>query len=568
MGLPKRLFINGILILLVGGCGVGSGDTAPVTPVVPVAAYQFAQLSHIVHMGQSLGSGDDAFPLVTTADTGFGNFQFTRGVHTWREQDTAYGQSPQLRPDSDFSLVPIIAGEPATSTGETIASGLVDTLKASISPAIDTRFLFSFSGTGSKRLRDLDKDHDDTTDPRSGRQTPGGFYKTSIDDVRRAKAQATARGWSYEVTAITWMQGEKNNDLRLSDWTTPLDRQSFLTAYSDDLIALKNEWNTDIRAITGQSKRIPLFSYQTWGAISGQAQLLASDKDPEIFVVSPTYYMNSAENSVNPLNGLWGNWIHLNGDSERWLGAQFAKVIKRVLVDHESWKPLRPLKAWASSDRRTVYVQYTVPRKPIVIDNDFLPAAPGAGLFIRGGPTVTAATVYSADTIALSLASPLPTGTFNVEYASEHGNSVALTMPGPILSSGAGTAWPNGQPSFEVVFQGDIRQQLAVILTRGVFYLMNDPSAPNYTTGTIRSVTLDSNGNTVLSGETRELRNGVAFQAGQSTKVLLTVPYGNVRDSDPEVSTYRFSTGPRVGQNYPLWNWSVGFQGLTVSNSN
>lgn len=571
MGIPKRLFINGIFVLLVGGCGGGGGGTDLVSPVVPVAppvAYQFAQLSHIVHMGQSLGSGDDAFPLVTTADTGFGNFQFTRGVHTWREQDTAYGQSPQLRPDSDFSLVPIIAGERATSTGETIASGLVDTLKASISPSIDTRFLFSFSGIGSKRLRDLDKDHDDTTDPRSGRQTPGGFYKTSIDDVRRAKAQATARGWSYEVTAITWMQGEKNNDLRLSDWTTPLDRQSFLTAYSDDLIALKNEWNTDIRAITGQSKRIPLFSYQTWGAISGQAQLLASDKDPEIYVVSPTYYMNSAENSVNPLNGLWGNWIHLNGDSERWLGAQFAKVIKRVLVDHENWKPLRPLKAWASSDRRTVYVQYSVPRKPIVIDNDFLPAAVGAGLFIRGGPNVTAATVYSPDTIALSLASALPVGVFNVEYASEHGNSVALTMPGPILSSGAGAAWPNGQPSFEVVFQGDIRQQLAVILTRGVFYLMNDPNAPNYTTGTVRSVTLDSNGNTVLSGETRELRNGVAFQAGQSTKVLLTVPYGNVRDSDPEVSSYRFSTGPRSGQIYPLWNWSVGFEDLTIADSN
>lgn len=536
------------------------------------------KLAHIIGSGQSLGSGDDAFPLVTLKDTGYGNFQFSRGVHTWREQDTTYGQSPWLRPDSDFNLVPIVAGERATSTGETIASGLVDTLKTTIDKTIDTRFLFSFSGIGSKRLRDLDKDHDDTTDPRSGRQTPGGFYKTSIDDVRRAKAQADSRKWSYEVTALTWMQGEKNNDLRLSDWTTSLDRFSFLTAYSDDLIALKNEWNKDIKAITGQVKRISLFSYQTGaGKIegtlismfnTGQAQLLASDKDSEIYIVSPTYYMYSAENSINPFNGMWGNWIHLNGDSERWLGIQFAKVIKRVLVDGEKWKPLRPIKAWASSDRRTVYVQYTVPRKPIVIDNDFLPESPGAGLFIRGGPTVTAAAVYSPDTIALTLGSALPVEAFYVEYASEHGNSVALTMPSQILSSGAGAVWPNGQPSFEVVFQGNIQQQLAVILTRGVFYLMNDPNAPNFTTGTIRSVSLDANGNTVLRGEARELRNGVAFQAGQNTKVFLTFPYGNVRDSDPEVSIYRFASGPRFGQSYPLWNWSVGFQDLIISISN
>lgn len=150
---PWHLGISGIWVLFAVSCCGGSSGTAPVVPAAPVAIYEIAQLSHIIHMGQSLGSGDDAFPLVTTSDTGFGNFQFARGVHTWREQDTAYGQSPQLRPDSDFALVPIIAGERATSTGETMASGLVDTFKASINPAIDTRFLFSFSGVGSKRLR-------------------------------------------------------------------------------------------------------------------------------------------------------------------------------------------------------------------------------------------------------------------------------------------------------------------------------------------------------------------------------------------------------------------------------
>jgi hypothetical protein len=258
----------------------------------------FPQLSQIILMGQSLGSGDDAFPVVTNKDTHWGNFQFSRGVHTWREQDSDYGQSPWLRPKSDFNLVPIIGGERATSTGETIASGLVDSLKAQLSTKTDAHFLFSFAGQGSKRLRDLDKFHDEATDHRSGRRTPGGYYKTTIDDVRRAYVLAQACHCTYGVVAMTWMQGEKNNDRRLDDWTPPLDRNSFLKAYADELIAYKNNLNSDIMAIDGQKNRIPMFSYQTWGAISGQAQLMASDKDHEIFIVSPTYYMYSAINSI------------------------------------------------------------------------------------------------------------------------------------------------------------------------------------------------------------------------------------------------------------------------------
>lgn len=560
-----KVFLVGVtcavgMTLTACGDGTSGVQNAPPTPA-------FTRLTHIVHMGQSLGSGDDAFPVLTVADTGYGNFQFSRGVHTWRAQEPAFAQAPAARPDSDFNLVPIIAGEPATGTGETIASGLVDQLKMSIGNA-ETRFIFSFAGQGTKRLRQLDKQHDDAKDPRSIRQTAGGYYITSIDDVRRAKSQAAARNWTYSVGAITWMQGEENNDLRINDWSAPLDRASFLDTYANDLIALKNDWNTDIQAITGQKARIPLFTYQTWGAISGQAQLLASDRDPEIIVVSPTYYMTSAINSVNPLSGAWGNWVHLSGDSERWLGAQFAKVIKRAKLDGETWKPVRPLKAWASDDRKTVYVKYSVPRPPLVIDTTFLPAAPGAGLFIRGGPDVTKVDVTAPDTLALTLSSSLSrSGSFFVEYASENGTSVALKVPAPVLSVKPAATWPNGKAGYEVAFAGDFIDQLSTIRRNGVFILQSDPNAPGFASGTIRSVTLDSSGNTVLKGEVGELRNGVNFAVGQMTTLNAIVPFGNVRDSDPEISIYKFANGSRAGQPYPLWNWSVGFEELPISNS-
>jgi hypothetical protein len=541
------------LALALGGCG--GGTDAPSLP----------QLAHILHMGQSLGDGEDAFPVVTVQPNRYGNFQFARGVHTWRIQQPGYCVAPETRPDNEFALAPIIGGEAATSTGETIASGLADSLKLSLDEFANTRFLVSYADTGNKRLRDLDK-HDDTTDPRSLDPTPGGFYRTSIDDVRRAKAQADANGWTYEVSAITWMQGEKNNDLRLDDWDVPLDRAAFLPAYANDLIALKNDLNADILPITKQSHRIPLFSYQTLDAISGQAQLLASDRDPEIYVVSPTYYMFSALNSVNPLYNRWGNFIHLTGDSERWLGAQFAKVIKRVLIDKAPWQPLRPLAAWSSSDGKTVFVRYHVPVSPIVIDTTFMPAAAGAGLFIPGGPEVASVSVFSSDTIALSLQSPLPSaGAFTLEYASEHGITLALSLLGGAVQV---SATPQDDPTtYQVVLAGDIRAQLTATMLHGVFYLQNNPNSSGYTFGPIRHVTLDADGNTVLQGNVSELSNGLTFAVGQPLSITMIWPYGNIRDSDDEPTRYRFVDGPRAGQAYPLWNWSVGFEGLVIGTS-
>jgi hypothetical protein len=521
-------------------------------------------------MGQSLGSGEEAFPVVTTADTGFENYQFRRGVHTWRPSEPDNCANPERRRGNDFALVPIIGGEQATHTGETIASGLVDSLKAARDRPADLHYLFSYAGVGNTRLRDLDKRHDDTTDPRALRPTPGGFYRTSIDDVRRGAAQAAMRGWQFEVGAITWMQGERNEDLRLNDWSEPLPREAFLEAYAEDLIALKNDWNDDIRAITQQSSRIHLFTYQTRGSTTGQAQLLAADTDPEIHLTSPTYYMMSAVNSLNPFSNQWGAIIHITGDSERWLGAQFAKVMKRTLLEQQPWQPLRPLAAWASADRTEVFIRYAVPVPPLVIENDFLPALAGAGLRIVGGPGIAAVAVASADTLALTLDSPLPSGTaFSVDYATVTSSAVALEFPAGARAVRAGRA-SNGEATYEVLIPGDVRDQLRRVLQNGVFYLQ---TASDFTCtsscarGIIRNVTLDASGDTVLQGISSELEGGTSFVAGQSLAVALIWPYGNIRDSDNEPSLYTFATGPRAGQPYPLWNWSVAFEGLPIGPS-
>ncbi|WP_151637737.1 hypothetical protein [Noviherbaspirillum aerium] len=65
-----------------GGAGTGAASGTNVESA-PNAASQarprsddgdFAQLSHIVMMGQSLASGEESFPIPTTHDTGFGPY--------------------------------------------------------------------------------------------------------------------------------------------------------------------------------------------------------------------------------------------------------------------------------------------------------------------------------------------------------------------------------------------------------------------------------------------------------------------------------------------------------------
>jgi hypothetical protein len=203
-------------------------------------------------------------------------------------------------------------------------------------------------------------------------------------------------------------------------------------------------------------------------------------------------------------------------------------------------------------------VQYHVPRKPLMIDQSFQPPFPNYGFTIPGGPNVVAATVTAEDTLALTLDAPLPAGA-TLQYAADTPSSVLFQMPTPILAVREGAAWPNGQASIEIVFTGDQRARFAPLQNSGVFHLRgNDDIA------VVRSIVLDADGNTVLRGEKRELWTGASFKPGQQGTITTVFFGGNVRDSDSEQSLYAFATGPRKGQPYPLWNWSVAFADLPI----
>jgi len=540
-----------------------------------IAQNNFSAINHIVHMGQSLGAGEQSLPVVTGTDPGYGNLMFAMGTHTWSDQ--YFASQPERRAYRHFSFVPLRAQQRG-GEGETIANGMCDHLRIAISKRTGIseapKFLFSYAGQGGRYLRELNKRHDDAKDPRAGaRRSNGGYYQTSIDDVRRAKYVADSLGLSYSVLAVTWMQGEANGTGKLNRWGSSLSRPDFLEAYQKDLIDIKNDYQEDIRAITDQKQNPSFFTYQTAGNMSGIAQWNVCNEEDDMFMIGPTYMLPNAENSYYKTGKQWrtGDGIHLTADGERWLGEQFGKVIKRVVADGQNWKPLQPENATFSRNEKTILVDFHVPVGSIVIDTSFLPPQ-GKGLgfdvYDDEGRRYDVDKVKIVSSTALRITLKVKPGEERKLFLQYGQHSYVYDVSRPISNIRFKDEGDTRGQQLELIFEGDLLNEFAPLMQEGVFYVSNRVAHDSLSTNVIvRQVYVNQEGNTVLSGFTKDLRKGVPFLEGQRCYVMRRYAYGNVRDQDDEQSVYTFedpSYGTRHGQPYPLWNWCVGFTDFPI----
>lgn len=536
-----------------------------------LAADPAPTLSGIWLMGQSLCDGSESLPVVTTADTGWGNLMFQHGVRTWLANENS--ATPEKRAAELFALVPLRA-QANGGLGETVANGLADHLKAAFLGAKKSgapHYLVACAGQGGRQIQELSS-ADLSTDERTpeSRRNGGGYYKTSLDDARRAKEQAKAMGAKFEVKALYWMQGEGNGGptggIMPTRWDAEIPRKQGLAWYRDQLMAYRKQWSADLGAITGQRGELPMFTYQTLGP-AGDAQLMAADADALIYLVGPHYAVPSAINS-RTTQGRHGDPIHLAADGERWWGEQVGKVMHRVLHQNEDWQPLRPRRAKLDAVREAVVVEFTVPRPPLVIDTGFLArqeiATEGgftslAGFQVRGSMgqtlTLTSIEVDSPGSLRIRFAKALPAAE-NCRVSYGHPFASALGTIAALLKTAAGDE--------ELVLTRSFAQELKPLTHEGAFLVTNTTGAN--TRVPIRSVR-EENGVTVLRYEPRELRNGTPFAVGQPVVAQRSFSYGNLRDSDPERSVHTFADaayGTRAGQPYPLWNWCVLFSDFDV----
>lgn len=172
------------------------------------------------------------------------------------------------------------------------------------------------------------------------------------------------------VEAINWTQGEADKD-------TPEAN------YYAALVALTDDYNTDIKAITGQPQDVLLFTYQTCsqaGAFDkvAQAQLRAAQTDKRIYMANPNYFMDFFDG------------LHYTAISAKWAGGYFALARKRTINDGKPFEPLWPERSAVVGNAIDLYfnksgLQFDTTNMPAQINQGFtVKDAGGAAVAISG----------------------------------------------------------------------------------------------------------------------------------------------------------------------------------------
>lgn len=275
---------------------------------------------------------------------------------------------------------------PNNIAGETPHSGMANTLSwlwKMRGAADDYVSVHSAVGWSGHALVDIDKG--------GGKRA----YPASLAEAHALRALATAQGKSFGYGAIIMTHGE-------SDASTP--------NYGEGLYTLLQDYNADLKPITGQTRDIVMLvsqqSTKATGATGSAVQVLrASEQHPgEIICTGPKYqYQYSPDN------------LHLGAAGYRRLGEKYAEVFDRVVNLGQAWRPLAP--TGAQRNGNVITVAFHVPEPPLVWSQHLEPPhqtlhsewAKGRGFEVAtsGGQAVTIASAEIAgDTVQLTLQNP------------------------------------------------------------------------------------------------------------------------------------------------------------------
>ncbi len=336
------------------GVAVLSSETAQVTEI--------DYINQILSTGQSLSVGVASTPALTTSQP-YNNLMLSGG-------NGGIG--------AGGSFVPLVEG-----SVETISSSMANTITAN-DAGNDFDVAVSLHGVSGYTYSALKKGT--------------GPYTTGMTQVTNAKSAAISLGRTSRVIGVTTIHGETDNFNGVSGAT-----------YQGYLEEWQHDYETDAKAITGQTGTIPLFLDQMSSFMSSYAndatseipiyQLKAAEDNPgEIVLVAPKYYFNYSDRH------------HLTGASSRWLGEYYGKVIKQVMLDHEPWRPLMPDAVTRAGN--IIYADFHVPAGVLAFDTTLVSARTNRGFEYydsTASATISTVEILDADTVKITL-SGTPTG--------------------------------------------------------------------------------------------------------------------------------------------------------------
>lgn len=234
--------------------------------------------------------------------------------------------------------------------------------------------------------------------------TPYNAGKAAVTTIQ---SLAVSAGKTYAERAMLFQHGETDSNISTSQAT-----------YLSGMIALKNNWNTDILAITGQTDRIPMFVAQvafsdTFDTTLGPtlAMLQAAETDSEVFIIAPGY----AFRFIN-------DGLHYKAHDERWIGEYFGKALHRYYIEKRNPGTVRPL-TWTRIDATTIDVAFYVPVPPLVFDLDRVwppDAGLGFAVYDAGGTEVPiqGVRITGPTTVRITTTTSVAAG-YSISYATK-----------------------------------------------------------------------------------------------------------------------------------------------------
>ena len=325
--------------------------------VEAVVAAPVWNYNQVVVYGQSLGAGEEAWPVKTS--TGRPDVlmvgrstrpETTAGKNEWPASDGVFRpavstlQSVEGAMLDDEARLGLRPGDHALGE-DPLVSGMIFARRLflqrlGVKSADDRKFVItnlSLSGTTVEQL---------------SRGAPGQAFERMASVTAAVKKAAEQKGGTHGIAALFWLQGEFN--YAASPWGS-LDKRLYKTR----LTQLYRDFVADLAVGTaGQADPPAMITYQTGGSFtSDEADLSISMAQLELSEENAGWYLATPAYPVTDKGG------HLDANGTRWLGLQLGKVFHTVVAARRKWRPLSPIQAMARG--RTVLVSFYVPCPPL-----------------------------------------------------------------------------------------------------------------------------------------------------------------------------------------------------------
>ena len=200
------------------------------------AQYTLTDINHIIGYGQSLSLGS-VDTCVATKTQKYNSIMFSKELRTIDYTVADF---------SSVTFVPMVerVWVNHVNYAESPYSGMSEMLIETINKengAFDKQFFFHAPGRGGTSITGLNK----------GTST-AKTYDYLIRGVQRAKELTNAAGKAYKVSCFTWIHGEE-------DLKTYMPPETYKTLFTN----LQLDFETDVKAISGQTEAIPCVFSQT-----------------------------------------------------------------------------------------------------------------------------------------------------------------------------------------------------------------------------------------------------------------------------------------------------------------